>query len=317
MQCQHIKQQTQPERQCLPGTLRDAHGLVSPITWLPAITHHKTKPLILRTKSLSCLPEWTGPHSVLHTQRWHSEPTLALLLQGWRCSAMFQPLSGPVWQAFRREGRLWQRGKGPKQHFWFHSWHQCVISCWSLPNCEVCRDLRGLIVQSQPFKYEVLICERSDSVKSLSQCLTLCYPMDCSPQASSVRGILRARILEWAAIPFSRGSFQHRDQTHVSRIAGSFTCFFNLCIHVFIPVFDRYWLSISSVPGTVLETGNMWTGGEQDWYIPVVTLLEGETLNQGAECFKEGEAMGALCMWQGDCAQSKEARIHPPQGMKV
>ena len=37
-------------------------------------------------------------------------------------------------------------------------------------------------------------------------CLTLCNPMDCSPPGSSVHGILQARILEWAAIPFSRGS---------------------------------------------------------------------------------------------------------------
>ena len=35
---------------------------------------------------------------------------------------------------------------------------------------------------------------------------TLCDPMDCSPQGSSVHGILQARILEWVAIPFSRGS---------------------------------------------------------------------------------------------------------------
>ena len=37
-------------------------------------------------------------------------------------------------------------------------------------------------------------------------CLTLCDPMDCSPPGSSVHGILQAAILEWAAIPFSRGS---------------------------------------------------------------------------------------------------------------
>ena len=36
--------------------------------------------------------------------------------------------------------------------------------------------------------------------------LTLCHPMECSPQGSSVDGILQARILEWVAIPFSRGS---------------------------------------------------------------------------------------------------------------
>ena len=39
---------------------------------------------------------------------------------------------------------------------------------------------------------------------------------------SSVHGILQARILEWGAIPFSRGSSRPRDQTQVSRIAGGF-----------------------------------------------------------------------------------------------
>ena len=37
-------------------------------------------------------------------------------------------------------------------------------------------------------------------------CLTLCDPMDCSLPGSSVHGIFQARILEWVAIPFSRGS---------------------------------------------------------------------------------------------------------------
>ena len=37
-------------------------------------------------------------------------------------------------------------------------------------------------------------------------CLSLCYPMDCSQPGSSVHGIFQASILEWVAIPFSRGS---------------------------------------------------------------------------------------------------------------
>ena len=52
-------------------------------------------------------------------------------------------------------------------------------------------------------------------------CPILCYPMDCSPAGSSVHGIIQAKILEWVAIPFSRGSFQHRDRTWVSCIADS------------------------------------------------------------------------------------------------
>ena len=51
-------------------------------------------------------------------------------------------------------------------------------------------------------------------------CPTLCNPMDCSPKGSSVHGIFQARILEWVAISFSRGSSQPRDGTWVSCIAG-------------------------------------------------------------------------------------------------
>ena len=50
-------------------------------------------------------------------------------------------------------------------------------------------------------------------------CATLGDPTDCSPLGSSVHGILQAGILEWVAMPSSRGSFQPRDQT----TGGSFT----------------------------------------------------------------------------------------------
>ena len=46
--------------------------------------------------------------------------------------------------------------------------------------------------------------------------------MDCSPQGSSVHGILQARTLEQVAISFSRGSSQPKDWTWVSCIAGNF-----------------------------------------------------------------------------------------------
>ena len=48
--------------------------------------------------------------------------------------------------------------------------------------------------------------EFSVSAKSCQSCLTLCNPMDGSPLGSSVHGILQARVLEWVAISFSRGS---------------------------------------------------------------------------------------------------------------
>ena len=46
-------------------------------------------------------------------------------------------------------------------------------------------------------------CHQSEVAQS---CPTLCDPVDCSPPGSSAHGILQARILEWVAISFSRGS---------------------------------------------------------------------------------------------------------------
>ena len=54
-------------------------------------------------------------------------------------------------------------------------------------------------------------------VKVVQSCLTLWDPMDYT-----VHGILQAKILEWLAFPFSRGSSQPRDQTQVSSTAGGF-----------------------------------------------------------------------------------------------
>ena len=53
------------------------------------------------------------------------------------------------------------------------------------------------------------------SAQSLQPCRTLCDPMDCSQPGSSVHGILQARILEWVAMPCSRGSSRPWDGTQV------------------------------------------------------------------------------------------------------
>ena len=50
-------------------------------------------------------------------------------------------------------------------------------------------------------------------------CLTLCGLMDRSPPGPSVHGIFQARILEWVAISYSKGSSQPRDWTHVSCVS--------------------------------------------------------------------------------------------------
>ena len=59
-------------------------------------------------------------------------------------------------------------------------------------------------------------------VKIAQSCPTLCDPMDYSLPGSSVHGILQARILEWVAVPFSRGSSQPKNRTQVSRIGNRF-----------------------------------------------------------------------------------------------
>jgi len=59
---------------------------------------------------------------------------------------------------------------------------------------------------------------RMDESEVAQSCLTLCDPMDCTLTGSSVHGIFQAIVLEWIAIPFSRGSSQPRARTQVSRI---------------------------------------------------------------------------------------------------
>ena len=74
----------------------------------------------------------------------------------------------------------------------------------------------------------VLICSSSNWKLITHVCLvaqlcpTLCNPMDWSPPGSSVHGISQARILEWVAMPSSRGSSWPRDRTYVSCITGRF-----------------------------------------------------------------------------------------------
>ena len=72
---------------------------------------------------------------------------------------------------------------------WNHSRELC--ECW----CEI------LYVASSLF---LCVCE------CMQSCLTVCDPMDCSLAGSSVHGIFQARILEWVAISYSRGSSQPR-----------------------------------------------------------------------------------------------------------
>ena len=63
----------------------------------------------------------------------------------------------------------------------------------------------------------IILLSWREGVKVTRLCWTLCDPMDCA-----VHGILQTGILEWVAVPFSKGSSQPRGQTQVSCIAGGF-----------------------------------------------------------------------------------------------
>ena len=75
------------------------------------------------------------------------------------------------------------------------------------------KDSRG---QTSSKEYWYPICMKA-KVKAAQSRPTLCDPMDYT-----VHGILQARILEWVAFSFSRGSSQPRNRTQVSSIAGRF-----------------------------------------------------------------------------------------------
>ena len=83
-----------------------------------------------------------------------------------------------------------------------------------------------MMINSNDYNFEhflyVMNYSSNTSGSSSSRFWLFCDPLDCSPPGSSVLGILQARILEWVAISFSRGSSQPKDQTQVCSIAGRF-----------------------------------------------------------------------------------------------
>ena len=80
-------------------------------------------------------------------------------------------------------------------------------------------------------------------VCSVSQsCPTLCDLVGCSPPGSSVHGIFQARILEWVAISYSKGSSWPKDQTHVSWVSCLAGRFFTTVPPVVVQSLSHVWL---------------------------------------------------------------------------
>ena len=80
--------------------------------------------------------------------------------------------------------------------------------------------LFGKIVKCTNTEHILHIITGESESEVAQSCPTLCDPMPCRLPGSSLHGILQARVLEWVAISFSRGSSQPRDRNQVSRIPG-------------------------------------------------------------------------------------------------
>ena len=117
--------------------------------------------------------------------------------------------------------------------WWLQSWNEkhLLLGRKAMTNLDSMLKSRDItlppkvyIVKAMVFPVVIYRCETIKKAEIESEvaqsCLTLCDPMDCSPPGSSVHGILQARVPEWVAISFSRGSSQPRDWTQVSCTAG-------------------------------------------------------------------------------------------------
>ena len=101
--------------------------------------------------------------------------------------------SSSLYQLKRRKAGGCRHGNEDTQH----KVKTCQIG-WNLQ--KVCRGT--VCTLTRHLSLSVDVC-----VLGAQSCLTLCNPIDCNPPGSSVHGILQVRILEWVAIPFSRGIF--------------------------------------------------------------------------------------------------------------
>ena len=121
------------------------------------------------------------------------------------------------------KGNLYER----KRKSWTERWTNSVLICFLLAFAicfciqkweefpSVTSSMPSVLFYALTQISEITLCVHS--VASL--CLTVYHPIDCNPPDSSVHGIFPARILEWVAVPSSRGSSRPRVLTHVSYIS--------------------------------------------------------------------------------------------------
>ena len=116
----------------------------------------------------------------------------------------------------------------------------CSVNCIQLSSLQT----QFLLPRVWPVESSIAAhCVCTLCAKSLQSCLTLCYPVDCSPPGSSVSGILQARILEWVAMPSSRETSRPRDRTRISYVSCTVGEFFTTeSSGRLLPISNYYWV---------------------------------------------------------------------------
>ena len=102
-----------------------------------------------------------------------------------------------------------------------------ILLCFSVSSASDCQLNSEQMIHAKPLCKPWEIANHTKiiiviSMKVAQLCLTPCDPMGCRLPGSSVHRILQARILEWVAVPFSRGSSWPRSQTGISSIVDGF-----------------------------------------------------------------------------------------------
>ena len=164
------------------------------------------------------------------------------------------------------------------EHYFTSMWDECNFAVvWA------CFGIAFLWDWNENWPFPVLqpLLEESEVAQS---CLTPCNPMNCSPPGSSIHGIFQARILEWVAPPFSRGSSWTRDQTWVSHLSGRF---FTIWTTKPIPNVTCYVIPLTWHP---------WNYKTVDLENGLVAFMNSGGLGvKGGGCAYEGATPGILC----------------------
>ena len=146
-------------------------------------------------------------------------------------------------------------------------------------------------------------------VKVIQSCPTFCDPMDCV-----VHEILQARILEWVAFPFSRGSSQPRDRTQVSRIAGGFFTNWAMRESTVKKRSEVLYLSVYQRYGTIKDRVSPDLYIQVTWFVPMNTEVWNCCLKSLLPSEKRGwiERMILTCIREGNGTPLQDSCLENP-----